>query len=495
MDDNKIVFAPASKPQEQFLLSNSWFTIYGGAAFSGKSMCLLGSMLPIIHHPGTRAVIIRKTTKMLSGSGGLFDAAINLYSKVDPKIKVKTRDLTIVFSSGAELQFTYLDKPADRMNLQGREYSRIAFDECQQLDGDNVFYALSRLRSTRVDYPLQAHATANPDPSSFLMKFVEHMLDDNLIPIRQDVYKERYFVRDGSGLYFFDTREEAQDKYPATKGESPVKSYRFIPGNIYDNPVGLAQNEGYISTLKALPPVESRRLLLGAWVKEQRSGFFNRSWVGFVDHPNIRASMRVRAWDLAFSEPSEARPRVDATAGVLMSKEKTTGKLTVEDCCILRKRVHEVENKIFETAHQDGTSVIITLPLDPGATAGAYCRDLARRLSERGYTVRLIRPEKGKLQRFLPFASVAEAGFVDVVRADWTQDYLDELEQTEFNNKTFDDRADATSDAFYMLAKQVNLPDFTLPEISLSSNSYSSISDGLALQSSIPNSGFGLPIS
>ena len=81
-------------------------------------------MLPILGDPGTRAVIIRKTTKMLSGSGGLFDAAINLYSKIDPKMKIKTRDLTLVFSSGAELQFTYLDKPADRMNIQGREYSR-----------------------------------------------------------------------------------------------------------------------------------------------------------------------------------------------------------------------------------------------------------------------------------------------------------------------------------------------------------------------------------
>lgn len=117
---SNIVFAPVSEPQSQFLTSDSWLTIYGGAAFAGKSYCLLGSMLPIIHHPGTRAICIRKTTKQLSGSGGLFDAAINLYSKVDPKMKVKMRDLTIVFSSGAELQFTYLDKPADRLNLQGK---------------------------------------------------------------------------------------------------------------------------------------------------------------------------------------------------------------------------------------------------------------------------------------------------------------------------------------------------------------------------------------
>jgi len=129
MNLENIVFAPASEPQSQFLLSDAFFTIYGGAAFAGKSFCLLGSMLPIIQHPGTRAVIIRKTTKMLTGSGGLFDAAINLYSKVDPKIKIRSRDLIITFSSGAELQFTYLDRPADRLNIQGREYSRIAFDK------------------------------------------------------------------------------------------------------------------------------------------------------------------------------------------------------------------------------------------------------------------------------------------------------------------------------------------------------------------------------
>lgn len=129
MSSNNLVFAPASKAQEQFLLSEAFFTIYGGAAFAGKSFCTLGSMLPIIGDPGTRACVIRKTTKQLAGGSGLFDAAIHLYSKVDPKMRIKTRDLTLVFSSGAEIQFTYLDKPADRMNIQGREYSRISFDK------------------------------------------------------------------------------------------------------------------------------------------------------------------------------------------------------------------------------------------------------------------------------------------------------------------------------------------------------------------------------
>lgn len=335
--------------------------------------------------------------------------------------------------------------------------------ECQQLDGDNVFYALSRLRSTRVNYQLQAHATCNPDPDSFLMKFVESSLDEYLVPIRKEQYEKRYFVREGQSLQFFDSLDAAQEIYGNSR-TSPIKDYLYIPGSIMDNPVGLAQNEGYIATLKSLPPVECRRLLHGAWVREQKSGFFKREWIKFEPYPNLQAKSRVRCWDLAFSEPSEARPRVDATAGVLMSKDPNSI-YTVEDCVILRERVAAVEKAIFDTARRDGQDVIIGLPKDPGATAGAYCQDLARRLGEMGYIVKLIRPEKGKLQRFLPFASVAEAGFVRIVKGEFAEEYINELEQTEFNNKTHDDRADATSDCFWVLNKGFTLPAMTMPNL------------------------------
>lgn len=460
---SNIVFAPVSEAQSQFLTSDAWLTIYGGAAFAGKSFCLLGSMLPIINDPGTRALCIRKTTKQLSGAGSLFDAAINLFSKVDPKMKIRTRDLTIVFSSGAHLQFTYLDKPVDRQNLQGKEFSRILLDECQQLSKDNVLYALSRLRSTRVTYPLQAYATCNPDPDSWLMDFVEHSLDENLVPVRRDKYPNRYFVNNGQmGIQFFDERSEAVSIYGDSE-ETPIKSYKFVPGCIYDNPKGLETNKDYISTLKALPTTERLRLLEGAWVREMSSGFFKREWVKFVDHPNTKATKRVRAWDLAFREATESQPRVDATAGVLVSKDRSNI-YTVEDSIVIRKKVGQVEKTIFETAHADGQDVTISIPLDPGGTSGAYCRDLARRLSEQGFSVKLTRPSKGKLQRFLPFASAAEAGFVQIVKASWTEAYVSELEQTQFSSKTYDDQADSTSDTFYHLNRSVDIPNFTLPD-------------------------------
>lgn len=295
------------------------------------------------------------------------------------------------------------------------------------------------------------------------MRFVEHSLDEYLVPIRKEQYEKRYFVREGQEIRFFDSLTDARSIY-GNSGTSPIKDYLFVPGSIFDNPVGLAQNEGYIATLKSLPPVECRRLLHGAWVREQKSGYFKREWVNFEPYPNLKANKRARCWDLAFSEPSEARPRVDATAGVLMSKDQYST-YTVEDCVHLRERVGAVERAIFETAERDGRDVIIGLPKDPGATAGAYCQNLARRLGEKGYIVRLVKPDKGKLHRFLPFASVAEAGFVRIVNSSWTEAYVNELEQTEFSNKTHDDRADATSDCFWVLNQGIQLPTMVLPNI------------------------------
>ena len=489
--ESEVIFAPCSKPQEAFLNQENaaFFTLYGGSAGAGKSAAILGSILPLCHHPGTRAIIIRQTTRMLAGVGGLFDAAIQLFYKVDPKLRVNNKDLIITFSSGAVVQFTYLDKPQDRNSLQGKEYSFMAFDECQQLSEDNVLYALSRLRSTIVDYPVRAVATCNPDYNSFLRKWVEFCLDERGIPIRypDHNYPLRYYVNTGNGgIRWFDNLEEATAIY-GNKRDSGIKSFRFIPATAEDNKVLLRTNPEYLSTLRSLPRVEMERLLLGSWyARESASGYFKREWVEIVDTPNYNANKRVRVWDLAFSKPSEVRPDVDATCGTLVSKDNLNI-YTVEDCFLMRDRVHEVERAIFSIAEKDGREVTIVLPLDPGATAGAYCRDLSRRLSERGFHVKLVKPEKGKQQRFLPFASAAEARFVRFVNGDWLEEAFTELENMDFSHHTHDDVADTLSDAFFILNKETTLPIFNVPDLAMNSPSR------IPSVTSVPTSGATLP--
>ena len=461
---SEIVFAPASKAQEQFLNSDADFTFYGGAAGAGKSHCLLGSFLKYCHHPRTRGVIFRRTTKQISNPGGLFDNAVNLYKKVDPKLKIKSRELEIIFSSGATLKFAYLDKPKDKYNFQGAELTFIGFDEIQQLEEDNVGYLLSRLRSTTVDYKKQIYATGNPDYDAFIRPWVEFALDQRGIPIRQDEYKNRFFVRVEGGQYrWADTREELEEIY-GTGDDSGILSFKYVPGNIYDNPILIKTNPSYLTQLKSLPRVEMERLLLGSWfARPESSGLFKREWVQMVDHPNGRAKQRVRAWDLAFSKPSEVYPNPDWTRGVLISKDKSNV-YTVEDVQSMQDRVHEVERLIFDTAVRDGQDVIISIPLDPAAAAGAYAKDLQRRLSEMGFTVRLSKPVTSKITRFAPFSSVAQAGYVHVVKADWNKAFFDELEVFDGDKKRKDDQCDCCSDAFLLLNKQIVFPTMNLTE-------------------------------
>jgi predicted phage terminase large subunit-like protein len=471
---SNVVFSPASSAQQQFLLSDADVTFYGGAAGAGKSHCLLGSFLKFCHHPRTRGVIFRKTTKQISNPGGLFDSAVNLFKQVDPKLKIKNRDLELVFSSGATLKFAYLDNPSDKYNFQGAELTFIGFDEIQQLSQENVIYLFSRLRSTTVDYKKQIVATGNPDFHSFMKDWVEFALDERGIPIRKDVYPKRYFAQvSGGSIDWADTRE-ALELVHGTGDESGILSFMFVPGTIYDNPPLIKADPTYISKLKALPLVEKERLLYGSWyARESASGYWKRHWTNQVLIAPLNVKGRVRSWDLAFTQVNESGSKnPDYTAGVLLSKSQT-GRYTVENIIRLRDRAHIVEEMIISTAKDDGHRVIITLPNDP-AGGGAYVRGIQKRLSELGFVCRLVRPTKGKIQRFAPFAATAEGGFIDVVIGEWNNDFHNELETFDGSNKYKDDQADGCSDAFHTLNKEVNLPLFTLPNMQ-QSNGYSSL--------------------
>jgi predicted phage terminase large subunit-like protein len=137
---------------------------------------------------------------------------------------------------------------------------------------------------------------------------------------------------------------------------------------------------------------------------------------------------------------------------------------TVEDVVSIRDRVHEVEKLVFDTARHDGQDVIISIPLDPAAAAGAYAKDLQRKLAEMGFSVRLCKPVKSKITRFAPFSSIAQAGFVNVVKANWNKDFFDELEIFNGERANKDDQVDCCSDAMILLNKDMQLPSFTLPD-------------------------------
>ncbi len=171
-----------------------------------------------------------------------------------------------------------------------------------------------------------------------------------------------------------------------------------------------------------------------------------------------RADRTIRAWDLAATRQIGTRDP-DWTAGVKLQR-LPSGQFVVLDVVRLRGGPDEVEAAIVNTAQQDGRTVRIGLPQDPGQAGKTQVLYLTRKLE--GFTIESS-PETGdKATRAAPVASQCNVGNLSIVRAPWNAALLDELGA--FPGGIHDDQVDALSRAFAYLiappgpARRMNLP-------------------------------------
>ena len=169
-------------------------------------------------------------------------------------------------------------------------------------------------------------------------------------------------------------------------------------------------------------------------------GMFKRDWFSVVDQ-SPGGGQCVRGWDLAASTERDSAN----TAGIKL--RLVDGKVFVEDVVCIKGTPHEVEQLIVRTAERDGRAVLQSLPQDPGQAGKSQKSWLAGKLH--GYNVHFS-PETGSKElRAEPFAAQAQALNVMLVRAQWNDAYLSELES--FPAGRMRDRVDGTSRAYARL--------------------------------------------
>ena len=333
-------------------------------------------------------------------------------------------------------------------------------DEAQQLGEEEILYMLSRLRS-EAKMKSYARFTCNPDKKSYLRRWVDWYLLDSGLPDPDKCGVLRWFVMQDSTMHWFDSKEEAAERFP---GSNPL-SFTFIFANVLDNPVMMERQPEYISWLEGQSRINKEVLLYGNWdVELESSGFWKREWVDFLDKVPVYPRRRIRAWDLAAGVDSESY-KPDYSAGVLLSQGVNDRHYVVEDVVRFKDRFAGVEQRLLAQAELDGRQTVIVIPVDPASAGKFYAAEMTSKLAAKGFTVRAKRPSRDKITRFGPFASVSEAGFVKIVNADWTEDYVQELEAFPEKCK-HDDMVDATSDAFWALKQNMVLPTFRLPDLS-----------------------------
>lgn len=467
MTDEQVILAPASLPQEQFIASDSTITLYSGSAGAGKTFAIVLNMVKFAAMQNSTIICFRRTSTQIRSPGSIWQEASVIFKRMFPDAKIRHRDLEIFIpSTNSVVKFAHLQHLSDVNNHLGSQYSAIFVDEAVTFAPFEEFILplLGRLRNAAVSYTPQMFWATNPRYDHGIYHWIKDFyLDIEGIPLKEKSNVERFFVLENNKPVWFDSREAAESIYGSGDG-SPIRTFRSIRAHITDNIPLVTANPQYISNLKALPDIKRRIFLDGSWTaREEEAGYYNRAWSKVVPFSNALAIKRTRCWDLASTPVSSARPSPDFTRGVLVSKDKV-GYYTIEDIQSIRDRPHEVEQLIYRTARSDPLGTIQHIPIDPAAAGIAYANSIKKNLAEMGIYCRVTRVSRSKLQRFLPFSAIAEAGYVQFVKAEWNEEAYNELEN--FNgekNNGFDDICDCLSDAIVVLNTGAVLPVFSLP--------------------------------
>lgn len=443
---------PQYGPQEQFLESCADIAIYGGAAGGGKSWALLVEPLRhVLSNAQFSAVFFRRTLADAKKMGATRDQMVNMYGALPAKAKFE--GLEWQFINGGRISIGHLEHETTKLDWQSSEIVLLCFDELTHFSRDQFFYMMSRNRSTCGVKPY-IRATCNPDADSWVSELIAWWID----PMAGTAIIERggilrWFIRINDSLIWGDSRQELIDKYGAD--ELP-KSLTFIPATIHDNKILLQKDPGYLANLRALPRVDRERLLGGNWKIRPAAGlYFRREWCEIVDIAPAGLDT-VRYWDLAATEKTENNDP-DWTVGVKLGRDPKTGLLYILQVSRGRESPLNVERRLENTATQDGFTVRIGLPQDPGQAGKSQAQYLVGKLG--GFSA-TTRPERGdKITRFGPISAQCQAGNVKILRGSWNEDFMSSLEA--FPDANHDDDADALAGAFGMfISNETGLLDF-----------------------------------
>ncbi len=480
-------WAPQPGPQELFFDVDADETLFGGAAGGGKSSAIIALPSKYLGASGFRGLVLRRSTPQLAG---LIDEAKDIYLRgrdglfgpIAPAPKGRFREdkgWLIINDDRARVWFGHCHDRDDWDIYHGQAFDLICFDELVQFELEQYLEIKSRLRGSSHGIRRRVVATTNPpkpnEPGAAWVKErwapwldkackVEDWeeVDDTGavvcgygLPDRWDGGRE--VPPAPSGMILYVAKVRGTDRFstePFAWNGVDASTRVFIRSLVTDNPALLKATPNYLATLRDNNPVRAAQLERGDWDVQYGEGtIFKRDWFEVVDERPAVAT-RVRAWDLAATEPTQKNPDPDWTRGIEVSLA-ADGYYYVEDLSSLRSNPGDVRHRVKSVAKSDGKEVKVVLPIDPGQAAKdqvvAYAQDLD------GYQISYRKPIADKVTRASPAAAQANPhstggryGRFRVVRGHWNEEFFRELEA--FPTGAKDDIVDAFSDAHAELA-------------------------------------------
>lgn len=192
----------------------------------------------------------------------------------------------------------------------------------------------------------------------------------------------------------------------------------------------------------------------------REGGLFKREWFEIV--PVLPGGIVwVRGWDFAGTKKT-MKNDPDYTVGCKIGLHVATGVIYIAHISRGQEDPAGVQAMVKNMASQDGYDVKIFIPQDPAQAGKAQVNDYVTKVLP-GYPVHSDLMKENKLDRADPFAAQAKVGNVKLYKADWNEDFLEEL--TSFPNGAHDDQVDAAASGYTLLFQgNTGLLDFARQE-------------------------------
>ena len=269
--------------QEKFLSTEADITIFGGSRGGGKSHALLMEALKDIKDPHFNAIILRNEKDDLLE---LINTSYQLYLQFGIYNR-SVNDMTWNFLNGGKLKFSYFaDSLEDfKKRFQGKQYPYIGIDEITHCTYEKFKYLITCNRNAH-KIRNRFYGTCNPDPDSWVRKFIDWWIGEDGFPIeeRDGVIRYCFMDEDSTDTIFWgDTPEEVYEqckdiidplwekgkkvyeKLGFNKQTMYVKSVTFIKGKLEENIALISSDPNYVANLAQQSAEARARDLEGNW--------------------------------------------------------------------------------------------------------------------------------------------------------------------------------------------------------------------------------------
>lgn len=247
---------------------------------NSKSFSALMETLKDIRNSDFHGLILRKEKNDLDS---LISDSYKVYSQFGIYNKSQN-DMTWNFQNGGWLKFSYYAGAYQdfKNRFQGRQYAYIAIDEGTQIEYKKFKYLLTNNRNAS-HIRNRFWITCNPDPESWVRKFIDWWVDEEGYIIPERDCQIRYCFMDGDtpdSIFWGSTREEVyeqcselidslwKDSYEElgyTKLDMFIKSVTFIRADVSENIKLISTDASYIANLAQQDEEQRMRDLEANW--------------------------------------------------------------------------------------------------------------------------------------------------------------------------------------------------------------------------------------